>query len=599
MKRITAMILSAVMMIALITVSLVGCSDSGNTTKEADEVGVTKLPSKFDLRNADGKNYVTPVKTQLFGDCWTFALAGAAETAYLYANDMWVQAGEKNDKVDFSEKYIAWYMFHGLTKDDAVKGKVRASQVSEGFDPSVTEKKRDEMTAYYIGGPFVHTANLFGSGFGPVDESAEVNGEYPYAYDGETSVKWSLPLNAEYRNAPVSGVFRDSRVLPSPAATDKDGNYQLNLDGINAIRSELYQGHGVCVALNTMNGGFNKENRAVYYDGDDEPNHAVVVVGYDDDFPKEKFTRTKADGTAIEGTTPPDNGALIIKNSWGLSTFDGDIDDGYFYLSYYDHSLSAALSYVFDSNKTVKHTSLNYDQYDLMMTTWYGVTEYETETKTANIFEAEEDESLFRIEYRTGYPEAQVSYEIYKDINKDDPSSGTLLETGENTHKYAGSHVIDLSKEYALKKGDRYSIVLTMKRGEKYTEVFPYGTEITWETVDKLKMTGIVNPGESFLFTDGKWNDMTDMKESLIDRAYQQCAENIACCRKMLAMEKTMPWMPAGRPVRRVRAAVAGSGRMRRSLSRIKRTLPLITIRSRRFWLRKANSLLHTKEKSI
>ena len=88
--------------------------------------------------------------------------------------------------------------------------------------------------------------------------------------------------------------------------------------------------------------------------------------------------------------------------------------------------------------------------------------------------------------------------------------------------------MIDLSKEYALKKGDRYSIVLTMKRGEKYTEVFPYGTEITWETVDKLKMTGIVNPGESFLFTDGKWNDMTDMKDSLIDRAYQQCAENIA-----------------------------------------------------------------------
>ena len=59
----------------------------------------------------------------------------------------------------------------------------------------------------------------------------------------------------------------------------------------------------------------------------------------------------------IEGSTPPDNGALIIKNSWGLTTFDGDIDDGYLYLSYYDHSLLAALSYVFDNNNKAKHTT--------------------------------------------------------------------------------------------------------------------------------------------------------------------------------------------------------------------------------------------------
>jgi len=100
-------------------------------------------------------------------------------------------------------------------------------------------------------------------------------------------------------------------------------------------------------------------------------------VGYDDDFPKEKFTRTKSDGTVIEGSTPPDNGALIIKNSWGLTTFDGDIDDGYLYLSYYDHSLLAALSYVFDNNNKAKHITRNIDQYDLMMTIWYGTSDYE------------------------------------------------------------------------------------------------------------------------------------------------------------------------------------------------------------------------------
>lgn len=528
MKRITALIMSVIIMIALMTTLLTGCSDSGNTTKGKDEIDVTKLPSRFDLRNVDGKNYVTPVKTQRYGDCWTFALAGSAEIAHLYANDMGVPTGEKNDQVDFSEKYIAWYMFHGLTKDDVVRGKVRASQVGEGFDPSTMEEEDGELSAYFIGGMFVQTANLFGSGFGPVDESVKVKDEFPYAYDDDSSVEWALPNNAEYRNAPASALFRDSRILPSPSSTDTDGNYQLNKEGIDAIKSEIFQGHGVCIAINAEHPGFNRDNRAVYDNGDDEPNHAVVVVGYDDDFPKEKFTRSKSDGTVIEGSTPPDNGALIIKNSWGLTTFDGDIDDGYLYLSYYDHSLLAALSYVFDNNNKAKHTAQNIDQYDLMMTIWYGTSDYEAETKMANIFDAEEDESLFQIEYRTSYPNAQVSYEIYKDIDKNDPSSGTLLEKGEHSHQYAGSHVIDLNQEYSLKKGDRYSIVLTMKRGETYTEVFPYGTEINWEMIRDLKMTGIVNPGESFLYTDGKWNDMSERKDSLIDIAYQQCAQTVA-----------------------------------------------------------------------
>ena len=42
-----------------------------------------------------------------------------------------------------------------------------------------------------------------------------------------------------------------------------------------------------------------------------------------------------------------------------------------------------------------------------------------------------------------------------------------------------------------------------------------------------MKVKGIVNEGESFLYKDGKWSDMTEAKDSLIDRAYQQCAENI------------------------------------------------------------------------
>ena len=514
MKKLLAIALSLILSASFIT----GCTNAA--VNEEKEIDVTELPSRFDLRDIDGKNYVTPVKVQNYGDCWTFAMAGAAEIAYLYANEMSVPTGEKNKQVNFSEKYIAWYMFHGMTKDDVAKGKVRAAQAGERFDLKEAEEESD-MTPYFIGGPFVQTANLYGCGFGPVDESVEVNGEYPYAYDDEASVEWQLPLNAEYRSAPVAALYRDSRLLPAPAKYDADGSYAFNQEGVDAIKKELYQGHGVVVALNAASPGYNGKRRAAYYSGDEEPNHAVVVVGYDDDFAKEKFTRTLTDGSEVEDSTPPENGAFIIKNSWGLSAFDGNIDDGYVYVSYYDHSLLAALSYVFDNGKEAKHTERNYDQYDLVMTQWYGTTEYDNETKTANIFDAEADESLYQIEYRTAYPDAEVTYEIYKGVKSDDPSSGTLLEKGAHSHRYAGSHVIDLKGEYALKEGELYSVVLTVMRGEKYAEVFPYSTKF----FDGMTTNGIVNKGESFLYTNGKWTDMTEAKDSLIERAYKQCAE--------------------------------------------------------------------------
>ena len=103
MKKLLAVILSA---LTLCTVT--ACSSgSGTPSAEEDftEIDAAKLPSKVDLRNFEGKNYVTPVKTQWFGDCWTFSLTGAAEISYLFENDMGVPAGEVNDKVNFSEKF--------------------------------------------------------------------------------------------------------------------------------------------------------------------------------------------------------------------------------------------------------------------------------------------------------------------------------------------------------------------------------------------------------------------------------------------------------------------------------------------------------------
>lgn len=56
-----------------------------------------------------------------------------------------------------------------------------------------------------------------------------------------------------------------------------------------------------------------------------------------------------------------------------------------------------------------------------------------------------------------------------------------------------------------------------------YTDVLSIGANI----FNNSKVYGIVNEGESYLYTDGKWSDMVNEKDRLLDEALRICAEEI------------------------------------------------------------------------
>jgi hypothetical protein len=82
----------------------------------------------------------------------------------------------------------------------------------------------------------------------------------------------------------------------------------------------------------------------------DSKNHAISIVGWDDDFPAEAFAkdfvRKNRGGEVADEPLP--NGAWLIKNSWGKRAYKTpDEASGYYWISYYDKSLSCFTSIQF------------------------------------------------------------------------------------------------------------------------------------------------------------------------------------------------------------------------------------------------------------
>ena len=507
-----------------------------------------ELPDKIDLRNYNGKNYVTPVKLQNpFGTCWSFAITAAAEISYLYENDLGVPAGEVNNNVDFSEKGLAWYYYNGLTKDDVLTGVVPASQVGEGYDISAFENKND---VYDIGGKVDYASNFYMSGMGPMSEWAQIDGTYPYVYMGKNGwveneegdeaqeaarraytynkflndpqyIKfryqlfgytdgmdydtwfddnydkgnnlkynmmvypnyaayddWTLPLNKEYRFGGIAATVKSSNILPTPAlygdgtiGEQVDSGYTFNEAGVAAIKSEIANGRGVAIAYFSDQskpnqevgdeGYINTTTWAQYTNEEEGATHGVCIVGYDDNYDKSNFTRT-VDGKTVEGSTPPADGAFIVKNSWGAITAEDEaaavtnadgtkkyttpnarawgIDDtGYFYLSYYDKSIRYAESYEFYTEDEAPQF-ITVNQYDFMPVNLYtdiSVSE-DYEYRFANVFTAEEDYNLTSVAAVTIRPETTVEYTVYMNPETGKPDSGVEVASGGGVAEFGG-----------------------------------------------------------------------------------------------------------------------------------------------------------------
>ncbi|RDB63314.1 hypothetical protein C1878_05505 [Gordonibacter sp. 28C] len=482
------------------------------------------FPERYDLRD---ENLVTPVKLQNpWGTCWGFAAIAASETSIM--SELGVTAADGG--VDLSELHTAWFSYTPLPED-------AGPQAGEGTH---TTSRESGAVLDQGGTPFTATS-VFSSGIGPVYEE-----DVPYRNKEDIRVKdatgadcyyssegdWSVDENLRFVQAIE---LEESNILPSPAGRDEEGNYVYDESGTQAIKRELQAGRAVEItyAADSSQPGqeapakyINPETWAQYTYEDAQTTHAVTIVGWDDAYSKGNF---------LAEHQPEFDGAWIVKNSWGSKDAEfphrnpkgwGVDGGGYFYLSYYDKSISVPESFdYYAENYRQPAEYYLVDQHDFMPSPGVTARLSDDPVSMANVFEASEHQMVRSLSCETAQPGTEVVYEVYL-LNDGyaNPRDGKLLAKASETYEYGGYHRIQLAEGLPIEQGQRYSVVATQQCDGQYSVLVDRalnkdGMDFVNENNPGLNYNryavGVVNEGESFVCEDGEWVDWSAMVAQL------------------------------------------------------------------------------------
>ena len=225
---------------------------------------------KFSLRDIIPENVVIRDQGKE-NSCWAFSTIACLESNLALKNK---QKGNSTKVYDFSEQY----MVSGSFYDNYLNGQIN---------------KKGLNVKPYAGGNFNNRAiGDVMSGNGVVDEKS-----YPYL-NSEAPVD----INS-LSNKKITADILDTVMFGSPE------NEEELLKLKKAVKEHIVQNGGVYVAMKMPEIGdykFNPVNGSVYNDVKVIPNHAVTIIGWDDNYSKENFN-----------FKPNNNGAWIAKNSYG------------------------------------------------------------------------------------------------------------------------------------------------------------------------------------------------------------------------------------------------------------------------------------------
>ena len=403
----------------------------GNGNYTMYKVNETEVSALPSYYSLIEEGFVTPVKDQqTSGNCWAFTAIATLESCILKAS---------GDILDLSEEHmkniIELYSDYGWAMDTN----------NGGYD--------------------VMPIGYYTSWLGPVLEIDDLT-------DDQSTLSPVLDSIMHVQN--VLYLKRDSY-------TDNDAIKEA-LMKYGAVGTGIYYDDSY------------RYGNSYYYYGSAYGNHAVTIVGWDDNYSRNNFY-----------STPQGNGAWIAKNSWGPEWGK----DGYFYVSYYDTVFAkvgdSEGSYTFVLNDTVK-LDKNY-QYDIAGRTDYFYNS-SSEVWYKNIFIATDNEFLAAV---STYFEKDTNWDLSVYVNN-------ALKATKSGFSNPGYFTIYLDNIVPLRIGDVFEVVFKIaadsEAGIPISEVLSLNKKVYAENT-------------SFLSYDGEsWKDLYDLKWSYSSHTY---SSQVAC----------------------------------------------------------------------
>ena len=353
-----------------------------------------------------------------YGVCWAFSTISLLEINLLKNKLV-------SDDIDLSEFHLVNFTYNNVT--DPLGGSVGDTTTFLRSSNSVTQNGGDIRMAF----------NSLMDWEGAVDETL-----VPYTAEVASTIN-------------TTGLSDD--LARKNTKIHLQNYYKVNMTNQTDVKQAITDYGALSISYYAYGGSssnkyYNSSTAGYYcYDSNTGTNHAVTVVGWDDNYSKDNFP-----------TEPEGDGAWIVRNSWG--SYFGE--NGYFYLSYYDKSTKV------EGYAVEAQTSDNYDnnyQYD--GTGWFsymGYSGYGGTNKYANVFTAKANESkaenIEAVSFED-YSSAGCKYNIsiYTNLTDvSDPESGTLECTQSGQTTFDGAYTIKLNNPVYVEDGTTFSVVVEL-----------------------------------------------------------------------------------------------------------------------------------------
>ncbi|MBU5313132.1 hypothetical protein KQI38_13895 [Tissierella carlieri] len=229
---------------------------------------------------------------------------------------------------------------------------------------------------------------------------------------------------------------------------------------------------------------YNSVTASHYYNGSIGTDHAVSIVGWDDNYSLTNFR-----------IAPPGDGAFIVKNSWGTNWGE----EGYFYVSYYDTNVGKSNA-IYIVEEPYKFDSIyQYDPLGMVTSMGYG-----TDTGWfANVFRTgDRDKSLEGVGFFVS--EDNCRYEVY--VNTDymgNLNNSRKVASGEID--FAGYHTIEFPGE-RISRGSNFAVIVKIISSTGGYQI-PLERQISGYTSGAR-----AEVGQSFIGYDGfVWTDVNQI----------------------------------------------------------------------------------------